>query len=61
MKNNKSVEASRIYEACALCFSCKRVTNIENIYTLLPKVLGHPLLIKDLTTLVISMSTNLNV
>ncbi len=31
------------------------------IYTILPKVLGHPLFIKGLTTLVISMSTNLNV
>ncbi len=31
------------------------------IYTILPKVLGHPLLMKGLTTLVISMSTNLNV
>ncbi len=30
-------------------------------YTILPKVLGHPLLMKGLTTLVISMSTNLNV
>ncbi len=32
-----------------------------NTYTILPKVLGHPLLMKGLTTLVISMSTNLNV
>ncbi len=31
------------------------------IYTILPKVLGHPLLMKGLTTLVISMSTNINV
>ncbi len=31
------------------------------IYTILPKVLGHPLQMKGLTTLVISMSTNLNV
>ncbi len=30
-------------------------------YTILPKVLGHPLLMKGLTTLVISMSTDLNV
>ncbi len=30
-------------------------------YTILPKVLGHPFLTKGLTTLVISMSTNLNV
>jgi len=29
--------------------------------TILPKVLDHPLLMKGLTTLVISMSTNLNV
>ncbi len=29
-------------------------------YTILPKVLGHPLLMKRLTTLVISMSTNLD-
>ncbi len=28
---------------------------------IVPNVLGHPLLIKGLTTLVISMSTNLNV
>jgi len=32
-----------------------------SINTILPKVLGHPLLMKGLTTLVISMSTNLNV
>ncbi len=31
------------------------------IYTILPKVLGHPLLMKGLSTLVICMSTNLNV
>ncbi len=31
------------------------------IYTILPKVLDHPLLMKGLTTLVISISTNLNV
>ncbi len=31
------------------------------IVTILPNVLGHPLLMKGLTTLVISMSTNLNV
>ncbi len=31
------------------------------IYTILPNVLGHHLLMKGLTTLVISMSTNLNV
>ncbi len=31
------------------------------IYTILAKVLGYPLLIKGLTTLVISMSTNLNI
>ncbi len=31
------------------------------IYTILPKVLGHPLLMKGMTTLVISRSTNLNV
>ncbi len=30
-------------------------------YSILTKVLGHPLLIKGLTTLVISMSTDLNV
>ncbi len=30
-------------------------------YTILPKLLGHPLLMKGLATLVISMSTNLNV
>ncbi len=30
-------------------------------YTILPKVLGHPVLMKGLTTLVISMSTNINV
>ncbi len=30
-------------------------------YTILAKVLGHPLLIKCLTTLAISKSTNLNV
>ncbi len=31
------------------------------IKKILPQVLGHPLLMKGLTTLVISMSTNLNV
>ncbi len=31
------------------------------LYTILPKGLSHPLLMKGLTTLVISMSTNLNV
>ncbi len=31
------------------------------IYTILPKVLGHPLLMKGLTTLLISTSKNLNV
>ncbi len=31
------------------------------IYTILSKVLGHPLLMKGLTTSVIFMSTNLNV
>ncbi len=31
------------------------------MYTILPKVLGHPLLMNGLTTLVISMTTNLNV
>ncbi len=31
------------------------------MHTILPKVLGHPLLMKGLTTLVISISTNLNV
>ncbi len=30
-------------------------------HTVLPKVLGHPLLMKGLTALVISMSTSLNV
>ncbi len=34
---------------------------ISGLYPILPKVLGHLLLMKDLTTLVISMSTNLNV
>ncbi len=33
----------------------------ESTYTILAKVLGHPLLMKGLTTLVISMSTNLYV
>ncbi len=41
---------------------CKLLTStVCTIYTILPKVLGHPLLMKGLTTLVISMSTNLNV
>ncbi len=30
-------------------------------YTILPKVLGHPLILKGLTTLEISMSSHLNV
>ncbi len=37
------------------------VTLTASYYTILPKVLGHPLLMKGLTTLVISMSTNFNV
>ncbi len=57
-------------EAKLTDFSFKYDTNLSiclsihlHIYlsTLLPKVLGHPLLMKGLTTLVISMSTNLNV
>ncbi len=32
-----------------------------SINTILQKILGHPLLMKGLTTLVISMSTNLNI
>ncbi len=39
----------------------KKFHNPYTVYTILPKVLGHPLLMKGLTTLVISMSTNLNV
>ncbi len=35
--------------------------SFASTYTILQKVLGHPLLMKGLTTLVISMSTNLNV
>ncbi len=35
--------------------------SIIDRYTIFPKVLGRPLLMKGLTTLVISMSTNLNV
>ncbi len=35
--------------------------NMKSTYTILPQVLGHPLLMKGLTTLVISMSTNLDV
>ncbi len=33
----------------------------HGIYNILPKVLGHPLLMEGLTTLVISMSTKPNV
>ncbi len=35
--------------------------SLASMYTILAKVLGHPLLMKCLTTLVISMSMNLNV
>ncbi len=55
-------------EAKLTDFSFKYDTNLSicpstylSINTILPKVLGHPLLMKGLTTLVISMSTNLNV
>ncbi len=41
--------------------SKKYISDFRVIYTILPKVLGHPVLMKSLTTLVISMSTNLNV
>ncbi len=42
------------------CLSISLFFSLSDIHYL-PKVLGHPLLMKDLTTLVISMSTNLNV
>ncbi len=42
------------------CIYYSKISNIVK-YTILPKVLGHPLLMKGLTTLVISMSINLNV
>ncbi len=44
-------------------FSLRCIPNVcvSILYTTLPKVLGHPLLMKGLTTLVISMSSNLNV
>ncbi len=53
------VLVERLSKECCnhrLIFLC-----LYHTYTILPKVLGHPLLMKGLTTLVISMSTNLNV
>ncbi len=47
---------------CQMCIPKRqKIILLLHTYTILPKVLGHPLLIKGLTTLVISMSTNLNV
>ncbi len=43
-----------------VCVLCIFIINTHT-YIILPKVLGHPLLIKYLNTLLISMSTNLNV
>ncbi len=43
------------YSACMCVCVCVYT------HTILPKVLGNPHLMKGLTTLVISMSTNLNV
>ncbi len=47
-----------LYGICSIVMSYIKCVAI---YTILPKVLGHPLLMKGLTTLVISMRTNLNV
>ncbi len=46
---------------CVFVCVCIYIYIYIYIYTIVPKVLGHPLLMKGLTTLVISMSTNLNV
>ncbi len=45
----------------AFCLTYKPIYIYIYTHTILPKVLGHPLLMKGLTTLVISMRTNLNV
>ncbi len=45
---------------CVCVYMCIYIMYVY-IYTILPKVLGHPLLNKGLTILAISMSTNLNV
>ncbi len=42
-------------------FKLKYTLIFAETYTILPKLLGHPLLMKGLTTLVISISTNINV
>ncbi len=53
----------RIIKVITINFLSMHITyqNSILIYTILPKVLGHSLLMKGLSTLVISMSTNLNV
>ncbi len=50
-----------IFISCIDLISLNWLYNWPNTYTTLPKVLGYPLLMKGLTTLVIPMSTNLNV
>ncbi len=62
-QNNSCWREKTLYYSCQVS-SCHFVRNIMWLctYTLyLPKVLGHPFFMKGLTTLVISMSTNLNV
>ncbi len=44
-----------------MIFKKKKIDVPVSIYTILPKVLGLLFLIKGLTTLVISMSRNINV
>ncbi len=49
------------FETCLLFMLYVDYGFNNNKHTILPKVFGRPLLITGLTTLVISMSTNLNV
>ncbi len=57
-----NVRVARLNHCLLQLIVIERYSNIHTyqIYTILPKVLA-PLLMKGLTTLVISMSTNLNV
>ncbi len=59
--NSRSAEGSSTHCTMAKGKLCSMDWDWETHYIAKPKVLGHPLLMKGLTTLVISMSTNLNV
>ncbi len=61
----QSIKNIALIECCNMKKSVSHLIqkqrNTQQKYTILPQILGHPLLMKRLTTLVISMSTNLNV